>query len=285
MPQASVAQGDEDPLSPSVLIKNYLASQGLQPTGDNVRMALSRNARDTGSSGADPVSGLRNYNPSVGQGGSAAREIEQGSPTNAGRTAQQQRTSGPGYVDSGSMDDNVQRPSGTASSGTAPTSSAAPSSGMNIGNIGAAILGAGAGAGGLYGLSRLRGAPDVAPMPGAAAAPPVDPYAQPPPLVNDAVQPPVGNPEDQYRTMPDELQADPMQRSMTRAVEPAAPLDLSGIRPGMPSPNMPQGPVSPSGVVQDIGPSVLPPRGVGGARPGAAVLGDVGRALTRLRLR
>jgi hypothetical protein len=267
---------DLDPASPTALIMAYLAKQGAMPTSDNVRNALSQNARDPSlipGLRADPVgadSGPGSGGPSVGQRGNVASKIE----SSKGPTSQ---------------DEMKVRPGETATTNGSPnTTSAQPGSsgGPNI-NIGDAItanlplLGAaGAGAAGLYGLSRFANRPNyqlgLAPQGTDVAAGP----------------PGASAPDDQYRMLPDESAKTPMQTAMDKAVAPAAGPpqlgsdvpDLTGVRPPpvQPSdvigkPGLPPGitPTDAANVsIPRVGESLplLPPRGAGGAvRPPARI--------------
>jgi hypothetical protein len=213
---ATNAVGDEDPLSPTVQVRSYLASRGLQPTSQNVYNALQGNAY-TGANVAGPplISGLVNEapstDPSVGQSGNVAGVVEKAPGTGS--------TTPTRVADTGQWDLTSPAGGGPASGGnTSAPPTTGGSTGLNLGNLGAAILG-GLGAGGLAGAGmRYMGpgtqAASVVPTLGAAAGPT--------PEVNVQLQPQPAQTGDRYSVAPTaEAQTTPFDTAMNRAVTPA----------------------------------------------------------------
>jgi hypothetical protein len=286
-----MAQGDEDPLSPTVMIQQYLRSQGLPLTAQNVHNVTMANARgDYGGAGMPVIPGLVNTappadtgGPGVGQRGNVARKVES-APADLTKP----------YT-------GMQEPDTSAQPSTS-----APN--INLGDaimLGLPALGMGAAG---YGAWRLanRGNPQLElgqvdrPMPdvGAIGGPNAARLGPPGAIAmpdQSGGATPTG---DQYRLLPSpDVQATPFDRAMGRAVEgPATPLQLTGppqlsginpvVNPADVQPRLPPG-ITPTDAANaqlrggaqvgqgvDIGESPLPPRGAAGARrpigPGVA---------------
>ena len=81
-PTMPAARGDEDPMSPTVMIQSYLRSRGLQPTAQNVHNVLMANAQgNVGGAGMPVIPGLDNQappstDPGVGGQGNVAGKLE-----------------------------------------------------------------------------------------------------------------------------------------------------------------------------------------------------------------
>src|SRR5215831_1963108 len=161
-----MAIGDEDPLSPTVMIQQYLRSQGLPLTAQNVHNVTMANARgDYGGAGMPVIPGMVNTapptDPGVGQRGNVARKVESSRPADLSQPYT-------GTQEAGDLPDQ----------GQTKTTSAQPGPNINLGDsimLGLPAVGL-AGAG--YGAWRLanRGGPTlggVSPMPdvGALAGP------------------------------------------------------------------------------------------------------------------
>jgi hypothetical protein len=195
----------DDPLSPTTLVMNYLRAKGLQPNAQNIRAALTENARDP-----SLIPGLRNQSPpgagednssaspkasgpAVGQRGSAASRIENADSKPA-------RTNGGGT-------ENIEN---TGLSDAPKTSSAAPQQEASGGLPWDTILGLGAtGAASLAGMKNAGGGGEFV---GNAGPPPFGPQAGP-----DALPAPPQQPM---------IASDPMQAALAKATSdvPQAPM-------------------------------------------------------------
>lgn len=154
---APATVGDEDPLSPRVMLQAFLRSKGIQPGSANysasMRNLLTENAR-----GSVDIPGLENMtpgtDPGVGQPGNVAGKIEQ-APTRSNLPVP------PAYVP---PPDAV-----TANTVSQPDTGG---TGLSLGNLGA-LIAAGGGAGLGYWLGGPRGSVDTSapPVGGPAVAP------------------------------------------------------------------------------------------------------------------
>ena len=204
--------GVDDPVaSPSELVQGYLKSKGLQATSENVRRTLEQAARDpTFMPALRTQEPPQDTAPPSQRTRSAAAEIEQPPQATGSRGADLTKVAG--------ADEVGWKP------GETPDTSAPPSGGgMDLGNIGQAILaglgGAGLGAAGAYPfLDRILGrggaAPGTPDATGGAAA------------------------GDRYQVLPNQAEQSPMQIALDKATAPqAVPRlgsdvpDVSGIRP------------------------------------------------------
>lgn len=227
-----MAQGDEDPQSPTVMIQSYLRGKGLQPTAQNVHNVLMAQA-----SGMRVIPGLDTQappgDPGVGQSApTVAGKIEaRGGPASTGGAP----TSTQSSADSLPSRQPSVRPGESSGGGDgSPTTSAQPDNGMHVSlgdaiTLGLPALGA-AGAG--YGAYRYMNRPNYQlelNKPGTDVATVDD---SPPQLrPTDPALPPPDQPSvigDQYRSGGAD-QTSPMDLAMQKAIE--GPTPITGVRP------------------------------------------------------
>jgi hypothetical protein len=225
-----MAQGDLDPESPTARVQQYLQSRGLPLTAQNVHNVLQAQAsgmpvfenmtvqkQDAGSSaGGKPKGG------GAGGGGGSRGAANNPPPVNLGGNPGGFETVDEKGVTTGGAGDTTS-PTG----GGSPTTSAQPSSNLDLSNMILTGLGlGGAGAGGLYGASKYFGR--GMPVGGAAA---------------DAVP---------NFTMPDTGGGTPLQGEVI-------PPDAPGARPPATVQAEPagRGEVPPTGRIMDVDPNMI----------------------------
>jgi len=247
-----MAIGDEDPLSPTVMIQQYLRSQGLPLTAQNVHNVTMANARgDYGGAGMPVIPGMVNTapptDPGVGQRGNVARKVESSRPADLSQPYT-------GTQEAGDLPDQGQTKTTSAQPG--PNISLGDSIMLGLPAVGLSGIG--------YGAWRLanRGGPQIdigqvdRPTVGALPGPNPNAPQLPAPDPNRVFNMPdqSGGVGDQYRMMPTpDAQATSFDRAMGRAVEPSAPLQLTG--PAMPLSGI-NPLVGPYGVRQGLPPGI-----------------------------
>jgi len=254
--QANTTNTDQDDSTAGAQVRQYLRSKGLEYTAANVRDALAANARNPGVAGVDPIEGLRNYDPGVGQSGSAAKKVGSGTSRSGGAAVN------PPPVDLGGNPGGFEK----VDSGSAqPTTSAAPQSQLDLTNMILTGLGlGGAGAGGLYAYSKYAGRPIPTDVNGPAREVPnfklADQYG-PNPVVEGEVLP--------KENLPATVQAEPVGRGevpSTGRVIDVPPTAIAGRDPlqisldkavAPPVPEVPVAP-APAAVPQVTGPVATP---------------------------
>lgn len=249
-------RGDEDPLSPTVMLQSYLRSKGMPLTPQNMQRALEANAR-----GGNVIPGLESdvpsSDPGVGQSGNVAGQVEK-APTPSGR----------GTVDEGRFDVG-----GEPTNKTPPASTGGDTSSIfSPGSLGALILGAAGGGGAGYLASRMRGGSSAPPSTGIAGAPPATatlPSEGGNPLQSMAERLVAANPNASAEEIMAKVRGaqggsaqtgnrfdvntpaqttDPLEAALSRAV------------PDAPLPARPQGPTSPSGASLQVPRPPMPDR-------------------------